>query len=99
MRRNAKLYILVDKDWNPLAELINAQDDNKIKSDITIFQLFSETSQGEHYAILTLSDKADKLVEEYGAYHSLNNSLIPSLPDYIGEPLFGEKSNTIYLIK
>jgi len=98
MRCKAKLYLLVDKDWKPLADLINNHKDYKIKSDVTIYQLMTETCDSHHYAILSLSDQADKLVEDYGAYHSPINTLIATLPDYNGEALFGAKSNTIHLI-
>ncbi len=99
MIRDAKLYILEDKDWKPLAELINNHNNYRMKNDITIFQFPSQDSKGDYYSILSLSEKADLIIEEYGGYHSPINTLYASLPNYIGEPLFGDKSNTAFLPK
>lgn len=100
MTRDAKLYILSDKDWKPLSDVINNTKDIYLARDITIFQLMSSTSIGQHYAIITRTDKADKVVEEYGALlASENNMLKTTLHDYYGEPLFGDKTNVIHLKK
>ena len=100
MTRNAKLYILSNKEWKPLVNLINNDKNIYLQRDITIYQLFTSTSKVEEYAIITLSEKADKVVEEYGAILSeQNNYLKTTLHDYFGEPLFGDKSNVIHLQK
>ncbi len=100
MTRDAKLYILSNKGWEPLSNLINNDNNIYLQRDITIYQLFTSTSKDEEYAIITLSDKADKIVEEYGAILSgQNDSLKTTLHDYFGEPLFGDKSNVIHLQK
>jgi len=99
MTRDAKLYILEDKHWKPLADLINNHKDYNMKNDVTIFQFATQDSKGDNYSILSLSDKADLIIEEYGGYHSPKNNLIASLHNYIGEPLFGDKSNTAFLPK
>ncbi|MEO6836805.1 MAG: hypothetical protein ABI185_00350 [Ginsengibacter sp.] len=99
MTRNAKLYILTDIDWKPLAEIIHNHEDRNIKNDITIFQLPRQESKENYYAILSLSSNADLILEKYGAYHSPRNTLTAILHDYRGEPLFGHKSNTDLLRK
>ena len=98
MTRDAQLYILFDKNWQPLSDLINNNKDNYLAKDITIFQLMSSISIGQHYAIITRTEKADKVVEEYGAVlASENNNLRTTLHKYYGEPLFGDKTNVIHL--
>ena len=100
MTRDAELYILSDKDWQPLSDRISNSNDIYLVRDITIYQLSNSTSIGHYYAILTRTEKADKLVEEYGALLSTkNDSLRTSLHDYYGEPLFGDKGNVIHLKK
>lgn len=100
MTKDAKLYILSDKDWKPLSDLIKSNKYIYLARDITIFQLMSSTSIGQHYAIISRTDKADTVVEEYGAVlASENNSLKTTLHEYYGEPLFGDKTNVIHLKK
>lgn len=99
MTRDAKLYILTDIDWKPLAEIIQNHEDRNIKNDVTIFQLPMHESKWNYYAILSLSSKADLILEEYGAYHSPRNALTAILHAYRGEPLFGDKSNTDSIMK
>lgn len=100
MTRDAKLYILTYKDWNPLSELLQKNIDYTLKDDVTIFQLMASTNTGQHYAILTLSDRADKIVEEYGGILASENDLLrKSLHSYSGEPLFGDKTNVTFLNK
>lgn len=100
MFRDTELYLLFDKDWKPLAELINRSVDIYLQSDITIYQLFNATSISQAYAILTRTEKADKLVESYGCLKaSENDTLRTTLHDYYGEPIFGSKNNVIHLKK
>ncbi|MDE3236436.1 MAG: hypothetical protein KGO81_10815 [Bacteroidota bacterium] len=100
MTRDANLYILSDKDWRPLADLFKSHKDYNLKHQVSIYQLMTSTSVGHHYAILTLSDKADEIVEEYGATPaSEKNYLRITLHDYHGDTLFGDKSNVVFLNK
>ena len=99
MTRDAKLYFLKLRDWKPLADIFLTQSDHLLKDDITIFKLSSII---HHYAILTLSDKVDKIVEEYGAILAseedlLRNALLSE--NNYGEPLFGDKNNIGFLKK
>jgi hypothetical protein len=92
MTRDANLYILSDKDWQPLA--------NTLKDEVVIFQLMTSTNSGNQYAILSLSEKADKVVEEYGATPASDKDLLRNrLHEYSGDVLFGDKSNIIFLNK
>lgn len=100
MTRDAKLYILADKDWKPLAEILEQKNNYKEKLDTSIYQLMTSTSIGQHYAILTLSEESDKIVEEYGATIADDKNLLRiSLHNYNGEILFGDKTNVVFLNK
>jgi len=100
MTRDAKLYILSDKDWKPLADLFQDDKDYNLKLDIVIYQLMTPTSVGQQYAILTLSDKADEIVEKYGATPAPEKDYLRNtLHDYHGDTLFGDKTNVVFLNK
>lgn len=100
MTRDAKLYILLNKDWKPLENLINNDKDIYLRTNITIYQLFTSTSKSQDYAIITLSEKGDTLVEDYGATISNENDFLKNtLHDYFGDTLFGDKLNVIHLQK
>ena len=100
MTRDANLYILSDKDWKPLASLLQDHKDYNLKLDISIYQLMTSTSIGQHYAILSLSDEADKVAEEYGATPAADKNLLRNtLHSYHGDTLFGDKSNIVFLNK
>ena len=100
MTRDANLYILTDKDWKPLADIIEHHSNSSLKTDITIFQLHSVSSKVNEYAIISLSDTADKLVMDYGATLAGEpNIMRNSLHNYNGDPLFGDKSNLTFLNK
>ena len=95
MRNKAKLFILVDKDWKPLAEEVSKTP--SLINLITIFQLMTSISVGNHYAILSLSDTLDRIIQEFGGYESPENMLIYTLRNYFGDPLFGYKNNVLSL--
>lgn len=100
MTRDANLYILSNKDWKPLANTLENHTDYSLKNDVTIFQLMTSTSQGQHYAILSLSKKSNEIIERYGAIMAVDeDQLRNTLHDYNGEPLFGDKTNVIFLNK
>ena len=100
MTRDAKLYTLSAKDWKPLAELFQNHKDYNLKLDISIYQLMTSSSVEKYYAILTISDKADKIVEDYGAAPAPDKDFLrTSLHNYQGDTLFGDKSNVVFLKK
>lgn len=100
MTRDAKLYLLSDKDWKQLAESIDNNSDYTLKNDVTIYQLYSASSKSQEYAILSLSDKADKVIEDYGATLAKEPNLLRnSLHQYFREPLYGDKTNISFLDK
>jgi hypothetical protein len=100
MIRDAKLYILLHRDWQTLAALFEDHKDHTLKLDITIFQLMGASSVNQQYAILTLSDRADKIVEKYGAILASDKDLLRiSLHSYLGQPLYGDKINLTFLKK
>ncbi len=101
MTRDAKLYLLSGKDWKPLAESIDNNSDYTLKNDVTIFQLYSSTSKSNDYALLSLSDKSDKLIEDYGATlanepNTLRNALHIETAH---KTLYGDKENLAFLNK
>lgn len=100
MRREAKLYILSDKDWKPLAAIIESHKDYEIKNNVIVYQLMTTNSINQEYAVLTLSETADKIVEDYGAkLTDEKNVLRNTLHYYQGDTLYGEKSNITFLNK
>jgi len=100
MTRDAKLYILSDKDWKPLADLFESHKDYNLKHQVYIYKLMTSTSVGQQYAILTLTDAADKIVEDYGATPAADKDLLRNtLHNYHGDTLFGDKSNVVFLNK
>lgn len=100
MTRDAKLYILSDKDWKPLADTFEAHKDYNLRHQVSIYQLMTSASVGQQYAILTLTDTADKIVEDYGATPAADKDLLRNtLHSYHGDTLFGDKSNIVFLNK
>ena len=90
MTREAKLYTLEEKEWQPLVAMIGNE------RYISIYQLNSETSKVLYFAVLSLNDKTDKIVEEYGAIEAIGpNSLRAELR--IRNPLYGDRTNVNYL--
>ena len=93
MPRNAKLYLLSNKDWKQLADNIDTHSDYTLKNDIAIFQLYSPSGEGREYAVLSISDKADDVIENYGATLATEINMIRySLHQNHREPLYGDKS-------
>jgi hypothetical protein len=100
MTRDANLYILSKKEWKPLCDILENNKDYTLKNDVTIFQLMTSTSINLEYAILTLSEATDKIVDEYGAIQASNDDMLRnSLHNYFGNPLFGDKTNLTFLNK
>lgn len=100
MTRDANLYHLFEKDWQPLADILDSHQDYTLKDHVIIFKINEAKSVNHRYAILSLSDKADKVVEEYGAKLAPDNDLLRfSLHEYSGDTLYGDKSNVVFLNK
>jgi hypothetical protein len=100
MTRDANLYILSHKDWMPLADTVKNHQDYTLKNDVTIFRLTIPRDQVQEYAILSLSEKADKIIQDYGASSASDKDLLRnSLHNYYGELLFGDKTNLAFLNK
>ena len=96
MTRDAKLYFLFGKELQPLIDIINM--DTSIQNEITIYQLMSHTSTGKEYGILSLSDLADKTIEDYGGTIADKDEMIKiTLHKYFGDPLYGNKDNLSHL--
>jgi hypothetical protein len=96
MTRDAKLYFVTDKDWRPLKELALAHLSGIIQHDIAIFQVASDTHH--HYAVISVSDEADAVIEQYGgSLGSKRDLLIPILKEGNRYPLFGETGLTAFL--
>lgn len=82
----------------PLKQLIEEYKELTLKDDVAIFQLMTPTSKGQFYAIVSVSDEADKIIEEYGAISSSENDYaICELKNYTKDPLFGNKILTVFL--
>lgn len=96
MRRYAKLYILMNKDWKPLADIFINHRDATLQNDISIFKIGYKPSLTHYYAIITLSDSADNIVEEYGAEVAETDLVRNTLQDH-HEALFGEVTNVNFL--
>jgi hypothetical protein len=100
MIRNAKLYLLSDKDWKQLAESIDNNSDYTLKNNVTIFQLYSAFDKNQEYAVLSTSDMADNIIEDYGATLAKEPNLLRNrLHEYHGDPLYGDKINVSFLDK
>jgi hypothetical protein len=57
-------------------------------------------SESQQYAILSLSEKADIIIQDYGASTASDKDLLRnSLHNYYGETLFGDKANLAFLNK
>jgi hypothetical protein len=97
MNRDAKLYFVIDKNWEPLRELILANGYGAIQNDISIFEIVPE-SQHHHYAVISVSDKADTIIEQYGGHLAAEHDfVIHELKQGNRVPLFGEKSLAAFL--
>lgn len=100
MTRDANLYLLTNKDWIPLAEILEEHPNYLLKDYVTIFQLMTSSSTGQQYAIISISDNADKIIEQYGAKIASDKDMLRNtLHDYHGQPLFGNKTNLTFLNK
>jgi len=98
--RDAKLYFLTYKDWKPIVALVEKNKIDSLKLFITIFQLMSASSKEQYYAIISLHNMVDSIIEEYGCVEANENDLIrTTLHSYSGESLYGDKKNTNFLMK
>jgi hypothetical protein len=99
MMREAKLYLLAHHDWKPLTTLIRGSGNKRLKYQVTIF-LINESTVINHYAILSLSPEADKLIEDYGGVQAdKHDHLRNHLHDDVFKIVYGYKSNLSLLQK
>lgn len=99
MTRDAKLYFLHAEDWQVIKDAIeNSRHSHQLEQEITIFLFPTSNSANGYYAILSLSDVVDKIVETAGAVEADEKDYARNaLHDYYGEPLYGDKSNVAFL--
>lgn len=96
MTREARVYYLKDKDWEPLKEIFLSHQTYILRDHIVIFQASPHHAKVPVYTIYSISNEADKLIEEYGAI-LLDKKDYLSLTSKESEPLYGEKSLTTFL--
>lgn len=95
---SARLFLLSDKGIDPLSTLIENNINHALKNEITIFRLYTASSSGDEYAIISLSEFSDKIIKNYGGVLiDSKNAIRHRLKNYEGEPLYGDKSNVQYL--
>jgi hypothetical protein len=100
MTRDARLYTLNYKDWKPLIEIIEQHKDQNLKLFVMIFNLSPSDSINHYYAVLSMHDTIDKLVEDYGAEEvPKHNTMRSELHRGGYELLYGEKTNIVHLNK
>jgi hypothetical protein len=100
MTRYAKLYTIRYTDWKPLVEKIEQHKDYSLKNLIAIYDLSKNHPGNQYYAILSLHEDIDKIVEDYGAKESPSNDYLRiTLHDENEIPVYGEKSRIVYLDK
>jgi len=103
MTRDAKLYYLNHKDWKPLADKIEQHKNYDLKNLIVIFDIFSAYPKHHRYAILSLHEDIDKIVEDYGEddiKEAAEDDLMRNeLRNYHKDPVYGDKSRSVYLNK
>ncbi|MFT3948209.1 MAG: hypothetical protein QM763_14660 [Agriterribacter sp.] len=99
MTRAAKLFILREKEWQPLVETIESAKNSVLNLYISIYSI-SRFNNHHHYAILSLSDEIDELVLNYGAFEANNKDLLRATL-HLGEHplLYGEESRIVHLEK
>ena len=99
MIRDARLYLLTDIDWKPLAHQIEQHVNYNLKDLIVIFNLSNDKTI-RNYAILSMSEDTDKIIEKYGAKEAREKDFLrTTLHDNYSEPLFGDKTNLVFLNK
>jgi hypothetical protein len=98
VNNESQLYFLSDKKWKPLLEIIKCDDDTSIQNEIAIYQLYSDTSKGDYYAVVTASYKAGKIVEDYGGKLNIRkNNVIDRLRNQNRTPIYGSNDHAKYL--
>ena len=100
MTRDAKLYWISDTDWKPLIEKIEQHKNHTLKDFIIIYDLCKSHPSNQYYAILSLHEDVDKIVEEYGGEESTPNDILRiTLHDENEMPVYGEKTRIVHLSK
>ena len=76
MTRDAKLYFIEHQDWKPLIDILDSNKNQNLKNLVAIHGLLSEAGSSHFYAILSISDRCDKIIEEYGGILSAKDDYI-----------------------
>jgi hypothetical protein len=92
-----KLFAVYEKPYRPLIELLEKDSSIEVSSDVTIMSLFSQDSDQENYAIISLSENASKIIETYcNEELSATDSILYYLLKN-RQPLHGDPKNIEYL--
>ena len=100
MTRDAKLYKIIYTDWKPLIEKIEQHRDFTLKEFVLVYDLSKNHPDNQYYAILSLHEDVDKIVEASGAEEFRADDLLRlTLHDETENPIYGDKSRIIHLKK
>jgi hypothetical protein len=92
-----KVYYL-EKEWQPLIDLIAVSPIQNYELDITIYQLYAPNNKGVSYAVISRTKEIDEEVEKYGGeLMDKTNATIYDLKSQDRSTLFGEKGNVFHL--
>ena len=100
MTRDARLYFLTYKDWEPLVQQIEAHRNATLKDLVLVFDLFTGYPKEHYYAILSLHNDIDRIVEDYGCVEADEKNLMRTLlHEHHDDPVYGDKSLLVFLNK
>jgi hypothetical protein len=92
-----KLFAVYEKPYRPLIELLEKDASIRLTSDVTILSLFSQDSNQENYAVISLSENASRIIESYSNEElSANDSILYYLLKN-RKALHGDPKNVEYL--
>lgn len=99
MTRDAKLYYL-HEDWQPLVYKIEQHKNYTLRDLVVIFDIYRNYPKQHRYAILSLHNDTDKIIEDFGATEADEKDLMRNdLHNYHGEPEYGDKERLVFLNK
>ena len=88
---NVSIFYLRNIHWKDVVKNIWKADKETLENDITI-QPVSENPDLKNYLVVSLSKRADKLLQKFRA-HKIENSGLRSRIPTIPYPVFGRKEN------
>lgn len=101
MPRDAKTYFSFNSNWEWCSDIFENHPDKTLKMDVTIFQLSQEQWPLSRYAILSLSDKVDKILEENECTLASPDDrtlyIIRELGESANKPVYGRWDNLAWL--